>query len=106
LLEYEELLKRKGELAEILADDANLLETFAQKIRSIDESAIERRFYGRAAPSIIKPFDISRIGSYQKIKATAIDYENVIIKLFVVRQKLKLYGIDRRLENEKKALGG
>ncbi|QLJ52857.1 MAG: hypothetical protein Sv326_0682 [Candidatus Fermentimicrarchaeum limneticum] len=105
LLEYEELLKRKGELAGVLADDANLLETFAQKIRSIDENAFERRFYGRTAPSIIESFDVSRIGSYQKIKATAIEYENVIIKLFVVRQKLKLYGIDRRLENEKKALG-
>jgi len=106
LLEYEELLKRKGELAEILADDASLLETFAQKIRSIDENALERRFYDRTASSIIKPFEVSRIGSYQKIKATAIEYEYVIIKLFVVRQKLKLYGIDRRLENEKKALGG
>lgn len=106
LLDYEELLKRKAELAEILASDARLLETFVQKIRSIDENALERRFYGRTAPSIIESFDVSRIGSYQKIKATAIEYENIIIKIFVVRQKLKLYGIDRRLENEKKALGG
>jgi hypothetical protein len=104
LLEYEELLKRKGELAEILADDADLLESFAHRIRSIDENALGRRFDGRTASSIIKPFNVLEIGNYPKIKATAIEYEQVITKLFTVRQKLKLHGIDRRLENEKKAL--
>ena len=104
LLEYEELLRRKAELSRILSDDADMLESFAHRIRSIDENALGRRFYNKTASSIIESFDISRIGSYQKIKTTAIEYENVIIKLFTVRQKLKVYGIDGRLENEKKAL--
>ena len=88
----------------MLSDDADMLESFARRVRSIDENALGRRFDGRTATSIIKSFDVLEVGSYQKIKATAIEYENVIIKIFTVRQKLKIYGIDRRLENEKKAL--
>ena len=94
LWEYEELLKRKAELRKSLEDDASHLEELINLISELLDSGFEQRFEGKSAESLVNSFDVSK---YEDIKKKALEYEKVVFRCFVVRQKLKLYDIDGRL---------
>ena len=97
LWEYEELLKRKAELRKSLEDDASHLEELAELISKLLGSGFEQRFEGKSAESLASSFDVSKLSKYEEIKKKALEYEKVVFRCFVVRQKLKLYDIDGRL---------
>jgi len=97
LWEYEELLKRKAELRKSLEDDASHLEELINLISELLGSGFEKRFEGKSAESLASSFDVSKLSKYEDIKKKALEYEKVVFRCFVVRQKLKLYDIDGRL---------
>jgi hypothetical protein len=97
LWEYEELLKRKAELRKSLEDDSHNLKDLVGIIAELLGSGFEQRFEGKSAESLVSSFDVSKLGRYDEIKKKALEYEKVVFRCFVVRQKLKLYDIDGRL---------
>jgi len=97
LWEYEELLKRKAELRKSLEDDSGHLEELIDLISELLGSGFEQRFEGKNAESIVSSFDVGKLSKYEEIKKKALEYEKTVFRCFAVRQKLKLYGIDRRL---------
>jgi hypothetical protein len=103
LLQYEELQADAEKRIKELRWDSDLLYEFYRKIGQVIETkSFERRFKGESAKSIIESFDVNRLGKYDEIKRRAIDCENTLIRIFVVKQKLKLLGIDRGVkENDR-----
>jgi len=101
LWEYEELLKRKAELRKSLEDDASHLEELINLISELLGSGFEQRFEGKSAESLVSSFDVSKLSKYEDIRKKALEYEKVVFRCFVVRQKLKLYDIDGRLRESK-----
>jgi hypothetical protein len=97
LWEYEELLKRKAELRKSLEDDASHLEELIDLIAELLGSGFEQRFEGKSAESLANSFDVCKLSKYEDIRRKALEYEKVVFRCFVVRQKLKLYDIDGRL---------
>ena len=97
LWEYEELLKRKAELRKSLEDDASHLEELINLISELLDSGFEQRFEGKSTESLVNSFDVSKLSKYEDIRKKALEYEKVVFRCFVVRQKLKLYDIDGRL---------
>lgn len=97
LWEYEELLKRKAELRKSLEDDASHLEELIDLIAELLGSGFEQRFEGKSAESLANSFDVTKLSKYEDIRKKALEYEKVVFRCFVVRQKLKLYDIDGRL---------
>lgn len=95
LISYEELSKKRDDLSAILGTQSEFLQEFAEKIDLLDDDAFRRRREGNSAESVIESFDIKSLKDYTDIKAHAIEYDHTLFKLFVICQKLKLYGIDR-----------
>ena len=101
LWEYEELLKRKAELRKSLEDDASHLEEFINLIAELLGNGFEQRFEGKSTESLVSSFDVTKLSKYEDIRKKALEYEKVVFRCFVVRQKLKLYDIDGRLRESK-----
>lgn len=98
LITYEEKLKKRDALAKILEDQSNLLYRLSQKIDSLESDVFNARFKGHSAASVFESYDPTPLMKYEEIKAVAVLQEKTLFELFIVRQKLKLYGIDRGLK--------
>lgn|SRR3989338_7969002 len=98
LLEYEKLLKKKAKLAESLEKDGETLGGLVDLIGELLDSGFEQRFKRKSAESLVESFDASKLSKYWDIKRKALEYEKTVFRCFVVRQKLKLYDIDGRLD--------
>ncbi len=95
LISYVELSKKRDDLWDVLVEQADLLQDFSDKINTLDDDAFGRKKSGNSAESIIESFDVKSLQEYGEIKSQAIEYDRTLFKLFVICQKLKLYGIDR-----------
>lgn len=103
LLQYEELQKEAEKRINELRWEADLLYDFYGKITQvIDTKSLEQRFKGKSACSIIESFNAERLSKYDEIKQKAINCENTLIRIFVVKQKLKLLGIDRGVKESER----
>ena len=98
LLEFEKLLKKKAKLAKSLEEDSETLGELVDLIGELLDSGFEQRFKHKSAESLVESFDVSKLSKYGDIKRKALEYEKTVFRCFVVRQKLKLYDIDGRLD--------
>lgn len=101
LLEYEKLLKRKAALGNGLENDKEKLKEYANLIGELLGAGFERGKH-RSARSQVGSFDVRTLARYEDVKRRALEYEQVVFRCFVVRQKLKLYDVDGRLNESKK----
>lgn len=101
LFEYEELFADVQNRISDLRWRAGQLEELAKLVyKTIDSRPFARRANGESAKTVLGLFDVKNFCTYDEIKQNAIECENRIMRMFVIRQKLKLLGIDRGL-NEK-----
>jgi len=99
LLEFEETYKERQELMEKLYRDSDKLHDFARSIRNaMDGIAFVKRDYGRGAEAEFTKFDSMLMDDYQAIRKKAIECEHLAFKVFVLRQKLKLLGVDSSIK--------
>ncbi len=95
LLEFEENYRKRQELIEKLEADAGRLESFARSIRSsVSGCGFEKREEERGAAYYFTKFDAMKMDDYQTIRKNAVESELLGFKVFVLRQKLKLLGVD------------
>jgi DNA polymerase III delta prime subunit len=88
LLEYEENLAKAEKLVKALRWDSEHLSDFSRTIRDvIDPKAMERRFSGTSARSIIESFNVERLSKYDEIKQRAIECENTLIRISRLSQR-------------------
>ena len=96
LLEYEDLLRRKKQLVEDLRWEAGKLEEFSNIIyKSINLNPFERRLRKETSKRIIESFNANSLSDYKEIKQKAVEWENTNFRIFTIRQKLRLFGIER-----------
>lgn len=78
-----------------MKDDAKDFESLVQAIRFLLQSnPFKLRESGSSIRSGIENYESWGIDDYEGIKKKLIEYEQLTFKLFAIRQKLKLYGID------------
>ena len=102
LLEFEKLLKRKESLGARLEEDGETLGELVDLIGDLLDAGFEQRLKRSSARSLVGSFDVKKLSRYEEIKRRALEYERVVFRCFVVRQKLKLYDIDGRLHEVEK----
>jgi len=104
LLEYEELLKKRDALKDKLIGDSELLGEFVDRIdEAVEKCGFEGRMLNKSPKQVLRSFDVRRLEYYDEIEKRAVELEQLTFRGFTVRQKLKLYGIDRGVEdNESK----
>ena len=103
LLEFQELMKRKDELTRELEWDCEGLDKFTSMVYAlISSNPFEKRMKNETAASIIESFSLEKIDDHEAVKQKAIECEKLFFRIFTVRQKLKLYGIDRGLEDDQR----
>lgn len=95
LLEFEENYRKRQELIRKLHEDADRLEGFAKSIRdSVSGCGFEKREEEHGAAYYFTKFDSMNMDDYQAIRKNAIESEHLGFRVFVLRQKLKLLGVD------------
>ncbi len=100
LLEFEENYKKRQELIAKLRSDAAKLENFAQSIRgSVSGCGFEKREEENGAAYYFTKFDSMNMDDYQKIRKNVVDSEHLGFRVFVLRQKLKLLGVDSSIKD-------
>jgi len=100
LLEFEESYRKRQELIAKLEEDANRLGDFADAIcSSIDGRGFEKREEEHGAVYSFTKFDSMKMDDYQAIRKNAVESEHLGFKIFVLRQKLKLLGVDSRIKD-------
>jgi len=96
LYEYEKLVKRRAALEEKVRKEANALQNFSWKIRGISgKDAYAERLNRESGKSTVESFNTDRLSDYEEIKELAVELENVSVRLFAIKQELKLYDIDK-----------
>lgn len=101
LLEYEDTIKKRDEFRAKLVADSKKIEELFDIMGYLIDPDFEQRAEGKSAESVTVSFNAKSIDSYENMRKKAIEYEKTVYRLFVLRQKLKLYGVDRRVrENE------
>lgn len=101
LLEYEEVLKKRKELAEDLRWEAQQLEEFSKVIyESLNGNPFEKRRKKKSALKIMESFDAKQLSNYEAVKQKAIECERLAFRIYTLRQKLKLFGIDRGIKEQ------
>ena len=99
LLEFEENYRKRQELIEKLKADAERLESFARSIRSsVSGCGFEKREEKHGAAYYFTKFDSMNMDDYQTIRKNAAESEHLGFKVFVLRQKLKLLGVDSSIK--------
>ncbi|MFA6329420.1 MAG: hypothetical protein WCX64_01900 [Candidatus Micrarchaeia archaeon] len=98
LITFEELAKKREDLKELLEAQAEMLEDLAMKIMNVDGDVFRRRLDERSAEEIMDKYDVEQLWPYEKIRATAVEYEKTLFRIFTVCKKLELYGIDRGIK--------
>ena len=105
LLEYDELLARRDELVEELSRDVDALLKFYDLLYALKEGGYDDDLAKRGERSGIASFDLSELPDYGEAKARGMEYEQVIIKIFILKRKLGLlhldYGIVEREHDER-----
>lgn len=95
LLDFEESYRKRQELIEKLQEDADKLECFAHSIRdSIRGCGFENREEEHGTAYYFTKFESMKMDDYQTIRKNAVESEHLGFKVFVLRQKLKLLGVD------------
>jgi len=97
LMEYEDLVKKRDALQAELKNDAHRLDDLIDVIAGLLDAGLEQRAEGKSAESIADSFDVRGLDSYENIRKKALEYEKTVFRLFVLRQKLKLYEVDGRV---------
>jgi hypothetical protein len=99
LLEFEECYHRRMQLIQELDVYAENLDVFAFTIRdSIEQNAFKARESNSSTKQRFAVLDNLVVDHYASIKDKAIECERLAFKLFTLRQKLKLYGIDSSIK--------
>ena len=100
LLEFEETYRKRQELIAKLKDDAERLESFARSIRSsVSGCGFEKREEEHGAAYYFTKFESMKMDDYQTIRKNAVESEHLGFKVFVLRQKLKLLGVDSSIKD-------
>ena len=102
LLEYEELLARRKELGEELnADSENLLE-FLNLIDHLGDGYYDEKLAKLGERGDLGRFDVSRAPDCKEILKRGLEYEQVVIKIHIMKRKLGLLRMwNNVLEREK-----
>jgi len=99
LLEFEESYRKREELIVKLENDALRLESFARAIYgSVNGCGFHKREGGHGAAYYFTKFDSMKMDDYQTIRKNAVESELLGFKVFVLRQKLKLLGVDSSIK--------
>jgi hypothetical protein len=100
LLEFEETYRKRQEHIAKLKDDAERLENFARSIRSsVSGCGFQKREEEHGAAYYFTKFDSMKMDDYQTIRKNAVESELLGFKVFVLRQKLKLLGVDSSIKD-------
>jgi hypothetical protein len=100
LHEYEDLLLEREELEEEVKDAASDLRNFAMFIgQSLDRDAFAKRAQGEGARRRFESFDTGRLRDYDEVKELAEDLEATTLRIFAIKQELRLYGINKGEDN-------
>ena len=99
LLEFEENYKKRQELIAKLERDSLRLESFARAIyNSVHGCGFEKRESGHGPVHYFTKFDSMCMDDYQTIRKNVIESEHLGFRVFVLRQKLKLLGVDSSIK--------
>jgi len=99
LLEFEENYRKRQELIAKLERDALRLESFSRAVyNSVHGCGFEKRESGHGAVYNFTKFDTMKMDDYQEIRENVIESEHLGFRIFVLRQKLKLLGVDSSIK--------
>ncbi len=100
LLEFEELYKRREEIIQELNQAVADYESIAQQIRiMLQLNPFKMKGDGQRISGVVDIGGLDRLEEYDTIKKKAVEYETLYFRIFTIRQKLKLYGIDSSIKD-------
>ncbi|VVC02800.1 Uncharacterised protein [Candidatus Burarchaeum australiense] len=101
LLEYERLLRKRAELMKIVDRKSNAVQEFAWEINKVkNRDPYDERYERKRGKGAMESYDVRELGTYDEIKALAVELENVSFRLFAIKQELMLYDIDKEGDDD------
>ena len=95
LLEYEKLRSRKKWLEAELNDKASALSDFSWKVRKLTDSDYAEKQKNGGERGETESLDVGKLATYEETNNLAVELKNVKLRLFAIKQELKLHDVDK-----------